>query len=105
GDVIDLGERDTRFVQAVVDRVERQLPGRERNRPLAVLDAREALFLGGGDDLAVDDERRRGIVEGGIDAEGDHRGSSASRVTGASAVAGASSSIAASATASGATRR
>ena len=40
---------DPRLAQAIVDRVERQLPGRERHRALAVLDAGESLLLGRGD--------------------------------------------------------
>jgi hypothetical protein len=40
-----------------------QLPRGERDRPLAVLAAAEALLLGGRDDPPVDDEGRRGIVE------------------------------------------
>jgi hypothetical protein len=58
GDVIDLGRRGGAFVQAVVDRV--------AGEAKVVLLAAEALFLGGGDDLAVADEAGRGVVvEGG----------------------------------------
>src|SRR4051812_19672322 len=71
-DVIDVGKLDARRLEAEIDRVVRQLPYGEGERPLAVLDAREALFLGGGDDGAVLDEAGGGIVEGGVEAQRDH---------------------------------
>src|SRR5690606_35549552 len=52
-----------------VDRRVRKLPGGEGHGALAVLDAREAFFLGGGDDGAVVDQRGGGIVIGGVDPE------------------------------------
>ena len=71
--MIDVGERYPAFVQAIVDRVVRKLPGREWHRTLAVLDLREALLLRGRDDGAVTDEACRRIVERSIDAERLHR--------------------------------
>jgi hypothetical protein len=49
-----------------------RLPRRERHRSLAVLDPREALLLGGGNDLPVDGERRRRIVENTVDSQHAH---------------------------------
>ena len=72
GDVIDCRQGDASLAQAVVDGVEGQLPRRERHRPLAVLDVREALLLGGRDHPAVGDETGRGVVKGGVDAERVH---------------------------------
>ena len=43
--------------------------GRERRKAGAVLDAVEPLLLGGGDELAVDDERRRGVAVVRVQAE------------------------------------
>src|SRR5690606_41508590 len=53
-------------------RLERQLPRGERHRPLAVLDACEALFLGGGDHAAVAHDAGGAVVIRGVDAEGVH---------------------------------
>ena len=49
-----------------------QLPGAPRQRPLAVLAPAEPLLLGGGHDLAVDDQRRRRVVVDGVDAQDLH---------------------------------
>ena len=54
------------------DRQLRQLPGRERHRPLAVLAPAEALLLGGGNDLAVHHQGGGRVVEQGVDAENTH---------------------------------
>ena len=54
-----------RFVEAVAD------GDRRKSRP--VLDAPEALLLGRGDELAVDDDAGRGVGVMGVDAEDDHR--------------------------------
>ncbi len=43
--------------------------GRERREAGAVLDAVEALLLGGGDELAVDDERGGSVAVVGVQAE------------------------------------
>jgi hypothetical protein len=48
--------------------VVRQLVRGERDRPLAVLDLREALFLGGRDDGAVAHEARRRVVVRRVDS-------------------------------------
>jgi hypothetical protein len=72
GDMGDVGELNRRLAQAIVDGVEGQLPGRERNRPLAVLDPGEPLFFGRGNDLAVLDQTRRRVVERGIDPQRVH---------------------------------
>ena len=68
-DRVEVGRLEPRLGQAERHRLLGQLPGRERHGRLAVLAAREALLLGGGDDLAVDDERGGRIVEDGIDSE------------------------------------
>src|SRR5690242_6724882 len=87
--MIDIGQLGARFAEAEVDRVIRQLPDGEGQRPLAVLDAREALFLRGGDDDAVAHEARGGIVERGVDAQRDHAVSSRSSRAAAATVSGA----------------
>ena len=49
--------------------------GGERGEARAVLDPVEALLLGGGDELAVDDERGRGVAVVRVQAEDrGHRG-------------------------------
>ena len=54
----------------------REAPARrERREAGAVLDAVEALLLGGGDELAVDDERRGGVAVVGVEAEDRGHGS------------------------------
>jgi hypothetical protein len=45
------------------------LVGGERNGPLAVFDAREALVLRGGENDAIADEAGRRVVIGGVDSE------------------------------------
>src|SRR5213075_1398274 len=60
-------------LEAIIDRVIRQLPRREWNGPLAVLDAREALLFGRRDDVAIVNEARGRIVISSIDAERVHR--------------------------------
>ncbi len=72
GEAVDVGDRRVDRRQAVVDRVERQLPRRERHRPLAVLDVREALLLRRRDDDTVVDERSRAVVIDRVDAERQH---------------------------------
>src|SRR5205823_12869263 len=65
-DVVQLLWPKTGLLQAVVDRMARE--------PVIVLRAGEALFLGGGDNLAIDHERRRRVViEGGYPEDGCHR--------------------------------
>ena len=68
-DRVELGRLEPRLGEAERHRLLRQLPGGERHGRLAVLAAGEALLLGGGDGLAVDDERGGRIVEDGIDSE------------------------------------
>src|SRR4051794_41293125 len=67
--MIDVGELRPGGLEAVVDRMVRQLPYGERQRPLAMLDAREALLFGGRDDGAVAHQARGRIVEGGVRSE------------------------------------
>src|SRR3954463_8292149 len=69
--MIDVAELRPGGLEAVVDRVVRQLPDGERQRPLAMLDAREALLFGGRDDGAVAHQARGRIVEGGVDTQRD----------------------------------
>ena len=83
GDVIDVGELDVGGPEAIVDRVVRQLPGRERQRPLAVLDAREALFLGGGDDASIHHQAGGRVVVNGVDSPCDHAAGRSSRAASA----------------------
>ncbi len=70
--MIDLGQRNLGLRQAIVDGVERQFPGTERHRPLAVLDMRETFVLGGSNHLAIAHQTRGGIVIGGINAKRVH---------------------------------
>src|SRR5262249_9258790 len=72
GDVVHVLLGEARFLQAVVDGGKRQLPGGERERPLAVLDVGEALVLGGGDHPPVTDEAGRRAVERRVDPQRDH---------------------------------
>src|SRR5947209_1505523 len=71
-DMVHVGQRDPSLGQAVVDRMERQLPRRERHRPLGMLAVREPLFLRGGDDDSVSHEARGGIMIDGIDPKSEH---------------------------------
>ena len=72
GDVIDVDETDPGFPQAVVDRVERQLVRGEGDRPLGVLDAREAFLLHRRNDPAIVDQTGRGVVIDRVDAKDVH---------------------------------
>ena len=69
GDGVEVLRGDTPPLQAPGGRLLGQLPGGERNGGLAVLAAAEAFLLGGGHDLAVDDERGSRIVEDGVDSQ------------------------------------
>src|SRR5437763_16522736 len=71
-DRIELIRRNPGLLKAPGRRLLRQFPCRERHGPLAVLAAAEPLFLRRGHDLAVHNQRRRGIVEDGVDAEYAH---------------------------------
>jgi hypothetical protein len=73
GDRVELRRLDPGLGEAVGHRLLGQLPGRERDRGLAVLASREALLLGGGHRAAVDDDRCGGVVEDGVDSEDLHR--------------------------------
>jgi hypothetical protein len=57
GDVIDIVAGKARMFQAVADRALGELMRVVEIRFLAVLDAIEALFLDGGNELAVDEQR------------------------------------------------
>jgi hypothetical protein len=72
GDGIEVFWAQSGLVEAPAGGEVGQLPRRERHRPLAVLAAAEALLLGRRDDLAVDDQRRRRIVEDRVDTEDSH---------------------------------
>jgi hypothetical protein len=67
-DVMDVLDSYSRLAQTKIDSVEGQLPGRERYWAFAVLNVREALFLGGGDDAAIGNETSGRIVKGRIDS-------------------------------------
>ena len=69
GDGGDLVGRDPGLAQAPAGGLLGQLPGAVRHRPLAMLAPAEALLLGGGHDLAVDHQGRRGVVKHSIEAE------------------------------------
>src|SRR4051812_9303305 len=60
-DVVEVGRGEPRVVEA-------PLRG-EIREARTVLDAIEALLLGGGDELAVDYERRGGVAVEGVEAE------------------------------------
>ena len=62
--MIQLSNRDSRRTQAILDRL--------RGKSGAVLDAIEALFFDGGDQLSIFDERGRRITVIGVDAENVH---------------------------------
>src|SRR5690242_1951809 len=64
-DAVDVAQPDAGFSQAVRRRL--------RRKAGAMLDAAEALFLGGGDQHAVAQQRSRGIGVERIEAEDDHR--------------------------------
>ena len=68
-DRFELVRTQTAALKAEAHRLLGQLPRREGHGRLAVLAAREALLLGGGHRLPVDDEGGGGIVEDGVDAE------------------------------------
>src|ERR1700676_701772 len=64
GDVIDVGKRDPRFLQAIADR--------RSGKAGCVFDTVETLFLHCGNQLAIADQRRRGITVIRINAENIH---------------------------------
>ena len=68
-DRVEPARADLPLPEAGPDRVDRE--------PVVVLDAREALLLGGGHEHAVADERRGAVVVEGADAEDVHRRRSA----------------------------
>ena len=67
--MIDLIEINASLAQAVFDRVEGQLPGREGDWSLAVLDMSKPLVFNGSDDLSIPDEAGGRIVVDGVDPE------------------------------------
>jgi len=69
---VDVGRAQPTFGQAPGRGLLGQLPGRERDRALAVLAPAEPFFLGRRDNLAVDHEGRRGIVINRVDTEHTH---------------------------------
>lgn len=73
GDRVDVLGGEACLLQAPGRRLLRQLPGREREGPLAVLAAAEPFLLRGGDDAPVGDDRRGGVVKDRVDAEKSHR--------------------------------
>src|SRR5581483_10714889 len=76
---VELVRRDAGALEAPARRLLGELPRRERHRWLAVLPATEPLLFRGGDDLAVDDDRGRGVVEHGVHPE--HRRHEPSSIT------------------------
>jgi hypothetical protein len=72
GDRVEVVRREAACIEAPAGRPLGQLPGGERHRRLAVLAPGEPLLLGRGDDLPVDHQRRRRIVEHSVDAEYSH---------------------------------
>ena len=74
GHVVHVGQRQAGLLQARGDGVEGQLPGREGQRPLGVLDAGEALFLDRRQRQAVHHQRGSAVVKRGVDTERDHDG-------------------------------
>ncbi len=73
-DVIDIGCRQPGVVQAEADRTFGHLMRIIELRRFTVLDAVEALLLDGGNELAVDQQRCRGLMVNGIDSKDVHRG-------------------------------
>ena len=79
GRVVGVGHRVQVFrpqpslLQAPGGRQLRQLPGRERHRPLAVLAPAEPFLLRGSHDPPVHDQRGRGVVEDRVDSEHPHQ--------------------------------
>jgi hypothetical protein len=69
GDGVELARLEPRLAQAPAGGELGQLPGREGDRRLAVLAPAQPLLFGGGDDLAVEDEGCRAVVEDGVDPE------------------------------------
>ena len=65
GNVIDIGERELRLPQAISDGL------RGKTRPM--LDAAEALLLGGGEKHAVAHECGGGIAVERVESEDDHK--------------------------------
>ena len=59
--VVEIGRFHAGLIEAIADR--------GRRKPRVVLDAGEALLLRGGDDAAVDDQRRGAVVIEGRNAE------------------------------------
>ena len=73
GDVIDVVGGEPGMFQAPADRALGKLMRIVEMRFLGVLDAVEALLLDGGDELAVDQQRRRGLMIHRVDSENVHR--------------------------------
>src|SRR5437764_13517087 len=80
GDMIDVLQLDPSVAQAELNRMKRQLPGRKRHWPLAVLDVREPLFLRRGKNDAIFHQAGGWIVIDSVDAEGVHGISPKSKV-------------------------
>ena len=69
GDHVKVRRCQSAFAQAPAHGLDRKFPRGEGNRFLAVFAAGEPLFLGRGDDPAIDHQGGRWIVEDGVDAE------------------------------------
>ncbi len=65
GDMVDVADGEIRLAQAIGDRL--------GGKPGPVLDAAEAFLLGGGDERAVANERRRGVAVKRVEAKDDQR--------------------------------
>src|SRR6185437_1583757 len=69
GDMIEIAGLEARMIEAVADRALRQLVRIVDIGQLAVLDAIEPLFLDGDHELAIDQQRSRGVVIDGVDSK------------------------------------
>src|SRR5579872_768943 len=72
-DMINIGEHDTRFAQAIVNGGKRQFIGGKRDGPLAMLDMRKTFLLGSRDDITISDKTRRRVVIRRVDSQCVHR--------------------------------
>src|SRR6202012_1599198 len=75
GDVVDIARRQPGMFQAPADGTLGKLMRIVEMRFLGVLDAVEAFLLDGTDELAVDEQRRRGLMIHRVDTENVHRAS------------------------------
>jgi hypothetical protein len=74
-DMVDIDQPDTSFSETVVDRMEWQFVGRERDGAFRVLSACEAFFLGCRDHLPISNETSSGVMVHSVDSESIHASS------------------------------